>query len=52
MFIHDEQSDLLGFVVSEEGMTVDLEKIKFMVEWREPTNIHVVLEFPWVNEIL
>lgn len=34
-----------GFVVSGEGMTADSEKIKAIVEWPEPPNIHKVLSF-------
>lgn len=35
----------LGFVVSKEGMTVDPEKIKSIVEWLDPIDIHEVQNF-------
>lgn len=35
----------LGFVVSSEGMKADPEKVKAIVSWPEPTNIHEVRSF-------
>lgn len=35
----------LGFVVSSEGMKVDPEKVKAIVSWPAPTNIHEVRSF-------
>ena len=35
----------LGFVVSSKGIETDLEKIKAIVDWPVPTNIHEVRSF-------
>ena len=35
----------LGFVVSFKGVEIDLEKIKTIVDWPVPTNIHEVRSF-------
>lgn len=35
----------LGFVVSVEGMSADPEKVKAIVEWQEPKNIHEIRSF-------
>lgn len=35
----------LGFVVSKKGMTIDPEKIKSIVKWPEPTEIHEAQSF-------
>ena len=35
----------LGFVVSSKGVEIDLEKIKAIVDWPVPTNIHEVRSF-------
>jgi hypothetical protein len=35
----------LGFVVSSEGVSVDPQKIKAIVDWPEPKNIHEVRSF-------
>ena len=35
----------LGFVVSFKGIETDLEKIKAIVDWPVPTNIHEVQSF-------
>lgn len=35
----------LGFVVPAEGMSTDPKKVKAIVEWQEPTNIHEVRSF-------
>lgn len=35
----------LGFVAPAEGISTDPEKVKAIVEWQEPTNIHKVRSF-------
>ena len=35
----------LGFVVSSKGVEIDPEKIKAIVDWLVPTNIHEVRSF-------
>lgn len=41
----NSQVIFLKFVMSTNGMSVDLNKIKAVVEWIEPTNIHEVRSF-------
>lgn len=43
---------ILGFVASREGMTVDPDKIKSIVDWAEPTSIHVIRRFHGLANIL
>ena len=40
-----DQVIFLGVVVSSQGVSVDPDKIKAIVEWSEPRNIHEVRSF-------
>lgn len=44
IFVSNEVA-FLGFVVLAEGMSTDPKKVKAIVEWQEPTNIHEVRSF-------
>ena len=35
----------LGFVISQEGLNMDLQKVKEIVEWSTPRNIYEVRSF-------
>ena len=40
-----EESVYLGFVVSREGLKMDLEKVKAILEWSTPNFIHELISF-------
>ena len=41
----------LGHVVSKEGIKVDPQKIKEIIEWPRPTNVTKVRSFLWLDII-
>jgi hypothetical protein len=34
-----DRMEYLGYIILPMGISMDLEKVKAMVEWREPTNV-------------
>jgi hypothetical protein len=42
---HTDRMEYLGYIISPTGMSMDLEKVKAMVQWRQPTNVKQVQSF-------
>jgi TRAP-type uncharacterized transport system fused permease subunit len=42
---HTNRTEYLGYIISPMGISMDLEKVKAVVEWREPTNMKGVQSF-------
>jgi chemotaxis signal transduction protein len=42
---HTDRMEYLGYIISSTGMSIDAEKVKAIVEWREPTNMKGVQSF-------
>jgi hypothetical protein len=42
---HTDRTEYLGYIISPTGMSMDLEKVRAVVEWREPTNMKGVQSF-------
>jgi cell fate regulator YaaT (PSP1 superfamily) len=36
---HTDRMEYLGYIISPTGMSMDPEKVRAVVEWREPTNV-------------
>ena len=45
MFFYEDIIDILGFVISQEGLIIGPEKVKAIVEWPSPRNIYEVRSF-------
>jgi len=45
MFIFPAQSQVLGFIVSSEGVEADPEKVQKLIDWARPTNQEDVRRF-------
>jgi hypothetical protein len=43
---HTDRMEYLGYIISPMGISMDPEKVKAVVEWREPTNMKGVQSFP------
>jgi hypothetical protein len=42
---HTDRMEYLGYIISPTGISMDPEKVKAVVEWREPTNVKGVQSF-------
>jgi hypothetical protein len=42
---HTDRMEYLGYIISPTGMSMDLEKVRAVAEWREPTNVKGVQSF-------
>jgi hypothetical protein len=42
---HIDKMEYLGYIILPIGISMDLEKVKVVVEWREPTNVKGVQSF-------
>jgi hypothetical protein len=42
---HTDRTEYLGYIISPSGIQIDLEKVRAVVEWREPTNVKGVQSF-------
>jgi hypothetical protein len=45
MFLHEDKLVYLGFVISQDGLKMDPEKVKAIKEWPSPRNIYEVRSF-------
>jgi hypothetical protein len=42
---YTDRMKYLGYIISPMGMSIDIEKVRAMAEWREPTNMKGVQSF-------
>jgi hypothetical protein len=42
---HTDRTEYLGYIIAPRGILMDLEKVKVVEEWREPTNVKGVQSF-------
>lgn len=52
MFLYENGVDIWGFVISQEGIKMDLDTIKAIVEWTSPRNIYEVRRFHGLSRFI